>query len=136
LTPKPDPDTQSPATWFGDSNQSGASYSSWYEYPSTTPAAEEETAVEEDAEPAAPAKNSWQLCSAARIVTSDVSGLPVVAGSGLEWKMGTTYTLSNSFSINGTPIADGTDIEVTVAESGAMARFAATATALIAMYAF
>ena len=123
------------AAWFGDSNQSGASYSSWFEYPDTT-AAEEETAAEEDAEPAAPAKNSWQLCSAARIVTSDVNGLPVVAGSGLEWKMGTAYTLSNSFSIAGTAYADGTDVEVTVAESGAMARFAAAATALIAMYAF
>merc|ERR1711966_73967 len=118
------------AAWFGDSNQSGASYSSWYEYPDTTAGAEEETAAEGDAEPAAPAKNSWQLCSAARIVTSDVSGLPVVAGSGLEWKMGTAYTLSNSFS------AEGTDVVVTVAESGAMARFAAAATALIAMYAF
>ena len=121
------------AAWFGDSNQSGASYASWYEYPSETPA--EETAAEGDAE-AAPAKNSWQLCSAARIVTSDVSGLPVVAGSGLEWKMGTTYTLSNSFSVAGSASIAGTDVEVTVAESGAMARFAAAATALIAMYAF
>lgn len=54
--------------------------------------------------------------------------------------MGTAYTLSNSFSIDGTVIADGTDVEVTVAESvaesGAMAIFATAATALIAMYAF
>merc|ERR1711909_46223 len=80
------------AAWFGDDKESGVSYSSWYEYPAEASG---------DAEAEAPAKNSWQMCSAARIVTSDVAGLDVVAGSGLEWKLGTAYTLSNSFSIAG-----------------------------------
>ena len=134
-----DPDV---ATWFADSNQSGVSYSSWFEYPCE--GADCETPAEADAE-APPAKNSWQLCSAARIIESEVSELGVVAlpdplpaGSrtGIVWKVGSTYTLSNSFSIaGGTPIS-GTNVSVTVSESGALAKFAAAATALIAAYAF
>ena len=93
-----------------------------------------EPAEVEEAE--APAKNSWQLCSAARIVTSDIADLPVVDGSGLEWKLGTEYKVMNEFSIAGSAAIKGTDVMVTVSESGAMSKFAAAATVLIAMYAF
>ena len=123
------------AAWFGDDKESGVSYSSWYEYPAEA-SGEAEAEPAADAEAEAPAKNSWQMCSAARIVTSDVAGLDVVAGSGLEWKLGTAYTLSNSFSIAGGASIAGTDVEVTVSESGAMAKFAAAASVLMAMYAF
>ena len=80
--------------WFGDSNQSGASYSSWYEYAADPPAETTEEA-DPEAEPTPPAKNSWQLCSAARIIESDVTGLDLVTDSGLTWKMGEAYTVSN-----------------------------------------
>lgn len=153
------------AAWFGDDTTTGVSYASWFEYapemaaaPVAEPVApidpadpadpveeledaENAEAAEADAaaaevEVAAPAKNSWQLCSAARIATSDIAELPVVADSGLTWKIGTEYKIGNSFSIAGGAAISGTDVMVTVSESGAMARFAAAATVIIAMYAF
>ena len=82
--------------WILDSTNPGVSYTSWFEYP----AEKEETKrqLEDTAETSkvAPKINSWQLCSVARNVDSNITGI-ASSDVNLDWKLGTEYTALTGF---------------------------------------
>lgn len=131
----------SDGTWFGDDKDSYVSYASsciWPAKPAEDAAAPAEG---ESAEEVDPVKNCLQMCSAARVVASSFEAgivtVPIVEGSNMALKLDTEYHVMNSFTVGTSPVMHGEPFKATVkSESGAVARFAAAATTLIAIFAF
>ena len=59
------------ATWVADNTDPGVSYASSFMFPKP-----------DEAAPTEPTANSWQLCSAARVVSSDIAGIEAITGAG------------------------------------------------------
>lgn len=84
------------------------------------------------------------MCSVARWISSTIENDKFKAPdasegmhANLDWKFGTTYRVENMFMVGEMPgWIEGEILEVTVSESGAMAGFAAAASALFSLYVF
>ena len=86
------------------------------------------------------------MCSAARVITSDIANIvaPAEPKEGEEnktfnWKMGVKYMMTTGFKFTagGKQHEEaGQEIAVIVSESGALANLAVAVTAILAVYAF
>ena len=136
ITSYPPSNESSIQTWFTDEKDPGVSYASSYLFP---PKDDSEWKPKDP-----PEINSFQVCSAARIVTSEISRLPAIAVEGdppknQALKMDTKYLVETGIvrtKGNKKWIKAKKDIEMTISESGALANFVAAATAILALYAF
>ena len=87
------------------------------------------------------------MCSAARVITSDIENIaaPAAPKEGEEatvfhWKMGSKLMMTTGFkftTMDGKVHEEtGSEIEVIVSESGALANLAVAVSAILAVYAF